>query len=358
MEIPIQRLTDWGMFIKDKLFIAGPCSVESYEQLMKTAVALGEHKVNILRAGIWKPRSRPGSFEGVGMKGLEWLKNVSKVVKLPVAVEVAQPDHVEACLKQGIDVLWIGARTTSNPFSLQALADSLRGVDIPVMVKNPISPDIFLWLGAIERLHRAGIKKIAAIHRGFSSAETKLYRNKPEWRIPIELKRQIPDMPLICDPSHICGKKELLFSVSQEAMDLLYDGLMIEVHINPGQALSDREQQITPGEYGVLLKHLKQKKISNNSPDFQQNIKLLRQEIDEVDNHIIELLARRMAIVRKISVCKRKNDISLFQPERWNEIVKSRIKAGTDKKLSEDFMFQVYQSIHEEAIRHQEEEEH
>ena len=250
VNIITKKLTDWEIPIQEKLFIAGPCSAESEDQVVKTALALSEHKVNILRAGIWKPRTRPGSFEGVGRKGLEWLKRAGDEAKMPVTVEVAQTEHVEECLEYGIDVLWIGARTTVNPFSVQAIADSLRGVDIPVMVKNPISPDIALWIGALERLYQAGIKKLVAIHRGFAASNNGLYRNKPEWRIPIELKRQIPDIPLICDPSHICGNKEMLFSVSQEAMDLLYDGLMLEVHNHPEKALSDYQQQITPEEYG------------------------------------------------------------------------------------------------------------
>lgn len=356
MRVKVEKIRNWGISSENMLYIAGPCSVESEESILQTALSLAKYKVNVLRAGVWKPRTRPGSFEGVGRKGLRWLKKAGCAANLPVAVEVAQPEHVKDALNCGIDILWIGARTTANPFSVQAIADVLKGTDIPVMVKNPVSPDIELWIGAIERLNKAGITKLAAVHRGFSTSSNEIYRNKPEWRIPIELKRRLPSLPIICDPSHICGKTELLFSVAQEAMDLLYNGLMIEVHINPPSALSDSEQQITPEEYGQLIEHLTIKKVSTKNQDYQQHIKFLRQEIDEVDKHLIELLAKRMNIVRKISFYKKKSKVSFFQPDRWKEIVESRIKAGMEKKLSKDFMLRIYQSIHEEAIRQQEEE--
>lgn len=334
--------------------IAGPCSVESEEQIMQTAQELAQHEVNVLRGGVWKPRTRPGSFEGVGIKALKWLKNAGSAANIPVTVEVAAPEHVEECLKHEIDILWIGARTTTNPFSVQTLAESLEGVDIPIMVKNPISPDIELWIGALERLYNAGISKLIAVHRGFSSHKKTAYRNVPNWRIPIELRRTIKNIPIICDPSHICGNVELLQSVSQEAMDLLFDGLMIEVHYNPESALSDAKQQLTPAAYGELVRSLKVKKPYTDDEEYFQHINDLRKEIDGIDSKLIDLLANRMQLSRQIGTYKRGVDVSNYQPERWSEIIKSRTKAAVDKNLSEEFILRIYQYIHEESLRHQE----
>ena len=257
IDLQISKLKEWKIQHKNKFIVAGPCSLESEEQIMQTALGLSGQGVNLLRAGIWKPRTRPGTFQGVGVEGLKWLKNASTAADLPVSVEVATPYHIEQCLKHDIDVLWIGARTTTNPFLVQSIADSLKGVDIEIMVKNPINPDIELWIGALERLNWAGIKKLMAVHRGFSVFETMKYRNMPYWEIPKELKRLIPDIPLICDPSHICGEAGQLLSIAQKAIDLQFDGLMLEVHINPKAALSDARQQITPQEFSSLINSLK-----------------------------------------------------------------------------------------------------
>jgi chorismate mutase len=345
---------EWGYPVRNAFYIAGPCSAESEEQVMATAVKLKNCEVNVMRAGIWKPRTRPGSFEGVGAKGLKWLKNASKVVNLPVTTEVATPEHVEACLRYEIDILWIGARTTSNPFAVQAIADVLQGVDIPVLVKNPINPDIELWHGAIERLEQAGIKKIGTIHRGFSTYEKTVFRNQPIWRIPIEMKRRNPGLPMLCDPSHICGNTELLYSVSQNAMNLLFDGLMIEVHIDPPSALSDAKQQLTPEEYESLTRRLKIKSVSSESPDYQEKVNGIRREIDRIDFEILELIGRRMENSKQIALHKMKNNIAIFQPSRWDEIIKTRLAEGREKHLSEDFVTRLYQFIHEESLRLQE----
>lgn len=350
----VRTFAEWGYTVKNAFYIAGPCSAETEEQLIETALSLKKYEVNAMRAGIWKPRTHPGSFEGVGVEGLKWLKNAGNAANLPVTTEVATPEHVEACLRHGIDILWIGARTTSNPFAVQAIADVLQGVDIPVFVKNPINPDIELWHGAVERLEQAGIKKIGTIHRGFSTYEKTAFRNQPIWRIPIEMKRRKPTLPMLCDPSHICGNTELLYSVSQNAMDLLFDGLMLEVHINPPAALSDSMQQITPDEFGRLQSRLKMKKAASENREFLDNINALRQEIDKIDYKIVELLAKRMDTAKKIGVYKMEEDISIFQPARWEEVMESRVKKGLDKNLSVDFVSRLYQYIHEESCRLQE----
>jgi chorismate mutase len=354
-ELSIARISEWGVTPGKKFIISGPCSAETEEQVMQTALALSKYEVNAFRAGIWKPRSRPGTFQGIGARGLRWLQKVQEATKMPVTVEVANQEHIEQCLEHGIDILWIGARTTANPFSVQAIADALKGVDIPVMVKNPINPDLGLWIGALERLNQVGIRKLAAIHRGFSSSESSLYRNETNWRIPIELRRRIPDMPLICDPSHICGNRKLLLPVAQMAMDLLFDGLMIESHIDPDSALSDAEQQLTPDQLGDLLSKIKIKKKYSADGRLHSPIDHLRDIIDEIDDKIIDLFSKRMEISREIGRFKRRKSISILQPERWKEIVESRIKAGRRKNLSEEFVFRVYEYIHEESIRQQEE---
>ncbi len=354
VRLNIDKLSDWGIPFGNTFIIAGPCSAESEEQLLATAMALKTYHIQLLRAGIWKPRTRPNSFEGVGSVGLDWLNTVKEETGIPVAVEVANPKQVDECLKKGIDVLWIGARTTPNPFSMQDIATSLQGVDIPVMVKNPINADLQLWVGALERLNLAGVKKLLAIHRGFSSYKQDLYRNQPLWRLPLELKRLIPDIPIVCDPSHICGKRELIFDVAQKALDLLFEGLMIEVHIDPSAALSDANQQFDPGDFGRLLKRLVFKNSTSDKIDYQKSIRSLREEIDDFDRKIIEYLALRMENARKISVHKMKHDISIFQPDRWDEVLRSRVNEALDKGITEDFIVQLFQLIHEESIRQQE----
>lgn len=349
--LDIKKLSEWGMSYKNVFFIAGPCSAESEEQVMQTAMSLKEHPIDAIRAGIWKPRTRPGTFEGVGSIGLKWLKQAGDAIHVPVTTEVATPGHVEECLKHNIDILWVGARTTSNPFAVQAVADALKGVDIPVLVKNPINPDIELWDGALERINQAGIKRLGAVHRGFSTYEKTSFRNQPIWRIPIELKRRNPDLPIICDPSHICGNTELLFSIAQDAMELLFDGLMLEVHIDPPRALSDAQQQLTPAQYGQLIGKLVVKKALGGSLDFMKNINALRQQIDKIDGQILGLLAERMDNARKIAFLKIKDNVSLFQPARWEEVLEKRIKLGAELNLSEDFVIGLYEFIHEESLR-------
>jgi len=345
----IKRLSEWNMPVDKKFLIAGPCSVESEEQVMRTAMQLSAYEVTLLRGGVWKPRTRPGSFEGVGVKGLMWLKQAGNAAGLPVATEAARPTHVEECLKAGVDVLWIGARTTTSPFAVQEIADALRGVDIPVMIKNPMNPDIELWIGAIERINKAGITRIMAVHRGFSTYRESLYRNQPIWRIPIELRRRLPHLPLICDPSHICGKQRYVMAVAQQAIDFLFDGLMIEVHCAPRAALSDAKQQMTPAQYGRLISKLRY--VSSSVPtQLPEAIKLLRREIDAIDNDLIALLAQRMECVRKIGSWKRKNNISLFQPERWEYILEDRTRSSVRRHLAESFVRDLFEHIHEEAL--------
>ncbi|MFW6129001.1 MAG: bifunctional 3-deoxy-7-phosphoheptulonate synthase/chorismate mutase type II [Candidatus Aminicenantaceae bacterium] len=336
--------------------IAGPCSVESEEQIMQTAFKLSKYEVNVLRGGIWKPRTRPSSFQGMGIQALPWLKNAGKEANIPVCVEVAKPDHVEQSLKYDIDILWIGARTTTNPFSVQTLVDCLKGIDKPIMIKNPISPDIQLWLGAFDRFHNAGIERLIAIHRGFYSHMKTVFRNEPCWRIPIELKRTLIDVPLLCDASHICGNREWLHTISQKAMDLLFDGLMIEVHTNPNEAWSDSKQQIVPDDYKKLVDNLKIKKPYSDNTDFFKRLREYRSEMDDVDNQLIELLSERMNLSRQIGSYKKRAGVSKYQPDRWNEIIRSRTQTGKSKNLSEDFIFRIYQLIHEESLRQQEPE--
>lgn len=345
-------------FFKNKntpLFIAGPCSAETEEQVLQTVKEIAEFtpQVQIIRAGIWKPRTRPNSFEGVGAIGLPWLIKAGKKYNLPVSVEIANAKHVEEALKAGIDVLWIGARSTVSPFIVQEIADALRGVDIPIMVKNPINPDLALWLGAIERLEQVGVNDIAAIHRGFSSYNKSIYRNVPNWEIPIELKRQKPELPIICDPSHITGNRDLLFNVSQQAMNLNFDGLMIETHITPDSAWSDAAQQITPSNLKKILDSLntQQKQVSNTN-DFPV-LNDYRQEIDRLDNYILELLAERMNIASEIGKLKQDNQIAIHQPKRWANTVKRALEIGKTNGLSENFILELFKKIHNESIDRQ-----
>jgi chorismate mutase len=349
------KFKDWGFPI-DKMFLsAGPCSAESQAQVLETAQALAGQGISFLRAGIWKPRTRPGSFEGVGLKGLAWMGHARTETGLKIGTEVAEPSHVEACLEFGMDILWVGARTTTNPFSVQAIADALKGTDIPVLVKNPISADIGLWIGAIERLANAGLTRLGAIHRGFSSTLEMRYRNAPNWKMPIELNRLMPEIPLICDPSHICGKAELIPDLAQEAMDLLFDGLMVEVHPDPPNALSDAAQQLTPDQFLSMVANLRLPHEQSDSPVFINRMSELREGIDELDSQLLDLLGQRMDIVREMGALKVAQQVSTLQPHRWQEIVRDRIKKGSGLDLSEAFVLQLMQSIHEEAIRQQEE---
>jgi len=340
---------------KKPILIAGPCSAETEEQVIETAVRLAKTgKIDVLRAGIWKPRTRPGAFEGIGAKGLPWLQKAKELTGLPIAVEVAKTSHVELCLEFGVNILWIGARTTVNPFAVQEIADALRGIDIPVLLKNPINPDLALWLGGMERLQKVGLTKLGAIHRGFSSAGEKIYRNRPQWQIAIDFKTAMPDIPMINDPSHITGRRDLIHKVAQKAMDLNFDGLMIESHITPDTAWSDAAQQITPEVYGQLISDLI---IREYDPkDLKEKTKLdrLRKEIDMIDEEIMGILASRMKIAREIGLYKKENNMTILQSERWKEVLSKFIERGTQNGLSEEFITRVIKSIHDESIEQQE----
>jgi chorismate mutase len=338
---------------KRPILIAGPCSAESEEQVLQTAHELAAAKqIDIFRAGIWKPRTRPGEFEGVGAVGLPWLKKVKEETGLKVTTEVGNRDHVFEALKAGIDVLWIGARTTVNPFSIQEVADALRGVDIPVIVKNPVNPDLKLWMGGIERIYKAGITRIAAIHRGFSFHGDTIYRNVPHWQIAIDLRRNFPDIEIICDNSHICGRRDILQDVAQKAMDLNFDGLMTEVHPDPDKAWSDAAQQITPAVYAAMINSMVFPKGAADG-NLAQGIGHLRHEIDEIDQDLINLLGRRMKIAEKIGSYKKENNLSVLQTSRWNEILAKAVQQGSKKGLSEEFVTVVLKAIHDESINHQ-----
>jgi chorismate mutase len=349
-----EQMNDWGFPGTGTFLAAGPCSAESEEQVLTTAKALAGNGVDFMRAGIWKPRTRPGSFEGVGLKGLAWLDRARSETGLKVGTEVAEPSHVEACLEYDLDVLWIGARTTTNPFSVQAIADALKGTDIPVFVKNPMSADIGLWIGAVERLANAGLTKLGAIHRGVSSSLEMRYRNAPAWKMPIEFMRRMPDVPIICDPSHICGRSDLIATIAQEAMDLLFDGLMVEVHPDPPNALSDAAQQLTPDQFHTLIGNLALPSEQSDSSVFINRMSELREGVDELDSQVLELIGKRMEIVREMGHLKSEQNVSTLQPHRWQEILEDRIKRGAGLHLSADFVMQIMQSIHEEAIRKQE----
>lgn len=348
MELDLEKpeLPKYG---KRPFIIAGPCSAESEEQVMETATQLARNGCRIFRAGVWKPRTKPGGFEGHGEPALAWLKRVKEETGMLVTTEVATPEHAEMTMKYGIDLLWVGARTTTNPFAMQALADSLRGTDITVLVKNPISPDLELWIGALERLNGAGIKRLGAIHRGFSSYDKTIYRNRPMWQIPIELRRRIPELPIICDPSHIGGKRELIAPLCQQAMDLGTDGLIIESHCNPDVAWSDADQQITPDVLEKIVSHL----IIRDTTATTEEIAQLRQQIDELDNSVMDILAKRMQVCREIGQYKKEHNITVLQARRYNEILDKLGAQGAQCGMDADFVKKIYSAIHEESVRQQ-----
>lgn len=329
------------------IVIAGPCSAETEEQTLITARQLAQNGIKIFRAGIWKPRTKPGGFEGIGVEGLQWLRRVKNETGMYVATEVATAKHVYEALKYGIDVLWIGARTTANPFAVQEIADALRGVDIPILIKNPVNPDIELWIGAIERIYNAGLHQLAAVHRGFSSYDKKVYRNQPQWHIPIELHRRLPNLPLFCDPSHIGGKRELIAPLSQQAMDLQFDGLIIESHCAPDNAWSDKAQQLSPEVLDVILRKLVLREMKQTTEDLVD----LRREIDSIDNELLELLAKRMRISSEIGTYKKEHGIAVLQTGRYNEILEKRIASGERLGMSREFMRTFLEAIHEESVR-------
>ncbi len=329
--------------------IAGPCSAETEQQVMTTARQLANYGCHMFRAGIWKPRTKPGGFEGNGEKALPWMQQVKKETGMLTATEVATPEHVELALKYGIDVLWVGARTTANPFAMQALADSLKGIDVPILVKNPTNPDLELWIGALERLNLAGVKRLGAIHRGFSSYDNKIYRNLPMWQIPIELHRRIPELPIVNDPSHIGGRRELIAPLCQQAMDLGFSGLIVESHCDPDKAWSDAKQQVTPDVLDYILSLL----VIRDEAISTEGIVQLRKQIDEIDNQLMELLSKRMRVCREIGYYKKEHNMTVLQTSRYNEILDKRGAQGALCGMSSDFVAKVFEGIHEVSVRQQ-----
>ncbi len=331
------------------LIIAGPCSAETEEQVMQTAQQLAQKGCRIFRAGIWKPRTKPGGFEGNGEAALPWMSQVKKETGMLVSTEVATPEHVELALKYGVDVLWVGARTSANPFAMQALADAMKGLDVPVLVKNPVNPDLELWIGALERINQAGIKRLGAIHRGFSSYDKKIYRNLPMWQIPIELHRRIPDLPIICDPSHIGGSRELIAPLCQQAMDLGFDGLIVESHCEPDKAWSDAKQQVTPDVLDYILSLL----VIRDEKATTEGITMLRKQIDELDNQLMDLLAKRMRVCREIGQYKKEHNMTVLQTARYNEILEKRGAQGALCGMGAKFVKKIFEEVHEESVRQQ-----
>jgi chorismate mutase len=353
-QLTINPIKEWLPQINNPLLIAGPCSLESEEQAISTAKLLAsDHRVFIYRGGIWKPRTRPGMFEGVGSIGLKWLQTVKKETGLLVSTEVANAQHTEEALKAGIDVVWIGARSTASPFTVQEIADVLKGTKTIVMVKNPVNPDVQLWIGAIERINQAGIKNIVAIHRGFTPLSDTPYRNYPNWKAYFELKRLFPKLPVICDPSHIAGKREYLYEISQKAFDMGMDGLMIESHIDPSVALSDKEQQLTPSDLGILLDKLIIRYEDAHNPQFENQLDLLRSRIDVLDKELLEVLSSRMKIVREIGKYKKENNVTALQVSRWSQLMDNRVNLGKSMDLNESFTKTIFQLIHEDSVRMQ-----
>ncbi|MEC8514035.1 MAG: bifunctional 3-deoxy-7-phosphoheptulonate synthase/chorismate mutase type II [Bacteroidota bacterium] len=353
MTINLSTPSNWPIHFNKPLIIAGPCSAESEEQMLATGNALKSHQNLLFRAGVWKPRTRPNNFEGIGRIGLTWLKIVKEETGLATTTEVANAFHVEEALKQDVDVLWIGARTTVNPFAVQEIANALKGVDIPLMIKNPLNPEVNLWVGAIERFADAGLTKLAAIHRGFFAYNNTKYRNIPQWQLAIELRRRVPGIPMICDPSHIAGKSSLIYEVSQKAIDMNYDGLMIETHINPEKALSDNNQQVTPKQLNEILGKLVVRQAKIEDPVFKSSLDQLRIEIDDLDYELLDVLKRRMNVAEKIGIHKKENKVTILQSNRWEELLKTRIQHGVDNGLTEEFMNKVLKAIHQESINRQ-----
>lgn len=351
-----KELRNWldELSLDHPMVIAGPCSAETEDQVLAIAHQLKDTDVSYYRAGIWKPRTRPGMFEGVGALGLKWLEKVKAETGMKTAIEVANRTHVELALEHDIDMLWIGARSTVSPFIVQEIADALRETDRIVLVKNPVNPDLPLWLGAIERLASAGIKKLGAIHRGFSTYEKTKYRNNPEWQLAIELQSKLPDLPLINDPSHITGKRDMIFDVSQTALDLNFDGLMIETHTDPEQAWSDAAQQVTPHRLVQIMKDLKMRKEFDPEKEFNSRLGHLRAQIDVVDGQLIDLLGKRMKIADNIGLLKKQQNVAVLQSKRWNEILGKMVLDGEEQGLSEEFILKVFKAIHQESINHQE----
>lgn len=349
MQLELNPLNLTNKDTERPVIIAGPCSAETEEQVVNTAKQLANYGIKIFRAGIWKPRTKPGGFEGVGEIGLPWMQTVKQETGMLIATEVATHQHVEAALKAGIDILWVGARTTANPFAVQEIADSLKGIDVPVLVKNPVNPDLELWIGALERINGAGIKRLGVIHRGFSTYEKKLYRNMPMWHIPIELHRRLPNLPIIGDPSHIGGRRDLIAPLCQQAMDLGFDGLIIESHCNPDCAWSDAKQQVTPDVLNFILDRL----VIRDAYVSTESIQALRQQIDQLDNSIIETLVKRMRISREIAQYKKEHNMTVVQSLRYNEVIDKRSAQGVLCGMSAEFMKTIFEAIHEESVRQQ-----
>ena len=350
-KLDLVKVEDWRLFTDTTkpIIIAGPCSAESEQQVFETAKGLKAAGVEVLRAGIWKPRTRPNCFEGVGSEGLVWMKRVQRELGMKISTEVANVKHVYEALKAGVDMLWIGARTSANPFAMQEIADALKGTDIPVLVKNPVNPDVELWIGALERINNAGLKRLGAIHRGFSSYDKKLYRNLPQWHIPIELRRRIPNLPIFCDPSHNGGKRELIAPLCQQAMDLNFDGLIVESHCNPDCAWSDASQQVTPDVLDYILNLL----VIRTETQTTESLSQLRKQIDECDDNIIQELAKRMRIAREIGTYKKEHGITVLQAGRYNEILEKRGAQGEQCGMDAEFMKKIFEAIHEESVRQQ-----
>ena len=336
------------------LVIAGPCSAETEDQVLKIAHELKDSKVSVFRAGIWKPRTRPGKFEGVGAIGLKWLQKAKAETGLLMAIEVATAAHVKLALEYDIDILWIGARTTVNPFAVQEIADALQNTDKIVLVKNPVNPDLALWIGGVERLYNAGIKKLGVIHRGFSTYEKTKYRNNPEWQIAIDFKNRFPNLPLIIDPSHITGNRDMIFQVTQEALDLNYDGMIIETHIDPDNAWSDAAQQVTPENLKKIIFDLTIRKETDDAYEYQSKLAKLRGKIDEFDAKLLDVIGKRMKVTEDIGALKKEKNVAVLQNKRWNEILEKMVNEGSQKGLSEEFVIQFFKAIHQESISHQE----
>ncbi len=345
-------LDDFGL--EHPLVIAGPCSAETEDQVVKIAHQLKDSDATVLRAGIWKPRTRPGNFEGVGALGLKWMQRAKEETGMMISTEVANANHVQHALEHDVDILWIGARTTVSPFIVQEIADALKGTDKPVLIKNPVNPDLSLWLGAVERFYKADVKNLGVIHRGFSTYQKTRYRNNPEWQLPIDLQNRFPDLPLILDPSHIAGRRDIIFDLCQTGLDLNFDGLMVETHHDPDNAWSDAAQQITPTDLIQYMEDLKIRKETSAEAEFNNSINTLRTQIDVIDHQLIEMLGKRMKVSDGIGRLKKANNVAVLQTKRWNEILGKMILEGEQHKLSEEFVLRMFKAIHQESINHQE----